>query len=205
MKILALDTSTPVLSVALIENQVVLNERSAGEIAGAQLHGEVLAQLVQEILRNQSIDKVAVGLGPGPYTGLRTGVALAQAVAFARQVPIVGISSLFAIAHGFWRRGGESGVAVLDAKRKEIAWQEFDASKMLNAPTLTNIDDVHILKGKTIVGPAFLTQPIDDLIVQEDFPPNAVDIALLCAQGCGESISPLYLRAPDVTPKESHA
>jgi tRNA threonylcarbamoyl adenosine modification protein YeaZ len=205
MKILALDTSTPVLSVALIEDQVVLSERSAGEITGAQLHGEALASLVQEILQEHSIDKVAVGLGPGPYTGLRTGIALAQAVAFARQVPIVGISSLLALAHGFWRRGGESGFAVLDAKRKEIAWQEFDASRMLNTPTLTKIDDIHILIGKTIVGPAFLTQPTNDLVVHEDFPPSAVDIALLCAQGFGESISPLYLRAPDVTPKDSHA
>lgn len=205
MKILALDTSTPVLSVALIEDQVVLSERSAGEIAGAQLHGEVLATLVHGILQDHSINKVAVGLGPGPYTGLRTGIALAQAVAFAREVPIVGVSSLLSLANGFWRRGGEGGVAVLDAKRKEIAWQEFDSSRMLNTPTLTKIDDIHILKGKTIVGPAFLTQPTNDLVVHEDFSPSAVDIALLCAQGFGESISPLYLRAPDVTPKDSHA
>lgn len=205
MKILALDTSTPVLSVALIEDQVVLSERSAGEIAGAQLHGEVLATLVHGILQDHSINKVAVGLGPGPYTGLRTGIALAQAVAFAREVPIVGVSSLLSLANGFWRRGGEGGVAVLDAKRKEIAWQEFDSSRMLNTPTLTKIDDIHILKGKTIVGPAFLTQPTNDLVVHEDFSPSAVDIALLSAQGFGESISPLYLRAPDVTPKDSHA
>ena len=205
MKILGIDTSTPVLSVALIENQVVIGHVETGELAGPQLHGEILASLVAKMLAEHQIHKVAVGLGPGPYTGLRTGIAFAQAVAFAREVEIVGVSSLFALAHRYWQLGGSDGVAVLDAKRKEIAWQEFNSNEMLAKPVLTHIDNIRLLAHKSIVGPAFITQPSEFVTVVDSSPPSAVDVAMLCAKGFGTTISPLYLRTPDVTPKEPHA
>lgn len=199
MKILGIDTSTPVLSVAVVEDDVVLASLESGELTGAQLHGEILATLVKEILEDHEIDVVAVGLGPGPYTGLRTGIAFAQAVAYAREVEIVGVSSLFALAHGYWQRGGAAGVAVLDAKRKEIAWQEFDEDSLLGEPTLTHISNISLLQGKTIVGPAFVTQPSDLIRVVDSSPPCAADVALLAHRGFGQPIMPLYLRTPDVT------
>ena len=199
MKILGIDTSTPVLSVALVEKELILASLESGELTGAQLHGEILATLVEEILKHHDIDAVAVGLGPGPYTGLRTGIAFAQAVAYARNVEIVGVSSLCALAHRCWQQGGTSGVAVLDAKRKEIAWQEFDEDSLLGEPTLTHISNISLLQGKTIVGPAFVTQPSDLVTVVDASPPSAVDIALLAHKGVGQPISPLYLRTPDVT------
>ncbi len=199
MKILGIDTSTPVLSVAVVEDDVVLASLESGELTGAQLHGEILATLVREILEHHKIDVVAVGLGPGPYTGLRTGIAFAQAVAYARDIKIVGVSSLFALAHGYWQRGGASGVAVLDAKRKEIAWQEFDVTSLFGEPNLTNINDISVLQGKTIVGPAFVTQPSDLITVLDATPPHAKDVAMLAHKGFGQPITPLYLRTPDVT------
>lgn len=199
MKILGIDTSTPVLSVALVENHDVLASRASGELLGAQLHGEILATLLKEILEHHDIDLVAVGLGPGPYTGLRTGISVAQAVAYAREVEIMGVSSLSALAHGYWRRGGTSGVAVLDAKRKEIAWQEFDDRALLGEPTLTHISNISVLQGKSIVGPAFVTQPSDLVSVVDSSPPSAVDVAMIANKGLGQPIAPLYLRTPDVT------
>lgn len=199
MKILGIDTSTPVLSVAVVEDDLVLASLESGELTGAQLHGEILATLVREILEHHKIDVVAVGLGPGPYTGLRTGIAFAQAVAYARDIKIVGVSSLFALAHGYWQRGGASGVAVLDAKRKEIAWQEFDDTSLFGEPNLTNINDISVLQGKTIVGPAFVTQPSDLITVLDATPPHAKDVAMLAHKGFGQPIAPLYLRTPDVT------
>lgn len=199
MKILGIDTSTPVLSVAVVEDDLVLASLESGELTGAQLHGEILATLVREILEHHKIDVVAVGLGPGPYTGLRTGIAFAQAVAYARDIKIVGVSSLFALAHGYWQRGGASGVAVLDAKRKEIAWQEFDVTSLFGEPNLTNINDISVLQGKTIVGPAFVTQPSDLITVLDATPPHAKDVAMLAHKGFGQPIAPLYLRTPDVT------
>ena len=199
MKILGIDTSTPVLSVAVVEDDLVLASLESGELTGAQLHGEILATLVKEILEHHKIDVVAVGLGPGPYTGLRTGIAFAQAVAYARDIKIVGVSSLFALAHGYWQRGGASGVAVVDAKRKEIAWQEFDVTSLFGEPNLTNINDISVLQGKTIVGPAFVTQPSDLITVLDATPPHAKDVAMLAHKGFGQPIAPLYLRTPDVT------
>lgn len=199
MKILGIDTSTPVLSVAIVEGDTLLASLESGELTGAQLHGEILATLVKEILGHHDIDAVAVGLGPGPYTGLRTGIAFAQAVAYARDVEIIGVSSLFALAHGHWQRGGISGVAVLDAKRKEIAWQEFDHTSLLGEPNLTHINDISLLQGKTIVGPAFVTQPSDLITVLDATPPHAKDVAMLARKGFGQPIAPLYLRTPDVT------
>ena len=199
MKILGIDTSTPVLSVAVVEDDLVLASLESGELTGAQLHGEILATLVREILEHHKIDVVAVGLGPGPYTGLRTGIAFAQAVAYARDIKIVGVSSLFALAHGYWQRGGASGVAVVDAKRKEIAWQEFDDTSLFGEPNLTNINDISVLQGKTIVGPAFVTQPSDLITVLDATPPHAKDVAMLAHKGFGQPIAPLYLRTPDVT------
>lgn len=199
MKILGIDTSTPVLSVAVVEDDLVLASLESGELTGAQLHGELLATLVKEILEHHKIDVVAVGLGPGPYTGLRTGIAFAQAVAYARDIKIVGVSSLFALAHGYWQRGGASGVAVVDAKRKEIAWQEFDDTSLFGEPNLTNINDISVLQGKTIVGPAFVTQPSDLITVLDATPPHAKDVAMLAHKGFGQPIAPLYLRTPDVT------
>lgn len=199
MKTLGIDTSTPVLSVAVVEDDLVLASLESGELTGAQLHGEILATLVREILEHHKIDVVAVGLGPGPYTGLRTGIAFAQAVAYARDIKIVGVSSLFALAHGYWQRGGASGVAVLDAKRKEIAWQEFDDTSLFGEPNLTNINDISVLQGKPIVGPAFVTQPSDLITVLDATPPHAKDVAMLAHKGFGQPIAPLYLRTPDVT------
>lgn len=198
MKILGIDTSTPVLSVAIVEDGKVLESIHKGELTGPQLHGEILATLLEDLLAHYTIDAVAVGLGPGPYTGLRTGIAMGQAVAFAKGVEISGVSSLHALAHGYWQRGGQGGVSVIDAKRKEIAWQEFDETSLKGSPTLTPINQISILNNKTIIGPAFVTQPFDGVRVLDPTPPRAEDIAMLAHKGIGQPLSPLYLRTPDV-------
>ena len=198
MKILGIDTSTPVLSVAIVEEGKVLESNHKGELTGPQLHGEILATLLEDLLAEYTIDAVAVGLGPGPYTGLRTGIAIGQAIAFAKGVEISGVSSLHALAHGYWRRGGKSGVAVIDAKRKEIAWQEFDETALKGSPTLTPLAQISVLENKTIIGPAFVTQPFDGVRVLDPTPPRAEDIAMLAGKGLGQPLSPLYLRTPDV-------
>jgi tRNA threonylcarbamoyl adenosine modification protein YeaZ len=198
VKILGIDTSTPVLSVAIVEDGHVLESIHKGELTGPQLHGEILATLLKDVLAHYTINAVAVGLGPGPYTGLRTGIAMGQAIAFAKGVEVTGVSSLHALAHGYWRRGGKSGVAVIDAKRKEIAWQEFDETSLKGSPTLTPLAQISILEDKVIIGPAFVTQPFDSVTVLDPAPPCAEDIAMLAGKGLGQPLSPLYMRTPDV-------
>ena len=74
---------------------------------------------------------VVVGLGPGPFTGLRVGLVTARTFAFARGIPVLGVCSLDALAHQAWRRGRRragSFVVATDARRKEVYWARYDVT-----------------------------------------------------------------------------
>jgi tRNA threonylcarbamoyl adenosine modification protein YeaZ len=202
MKILALDTSTSRVSVAIVEDTVVIADTHAGELVGAQFHGELLAGLIRDICVGNSIDAIAVGRGPGPYTGLRVGITTGDVLAAAWGIPVVGVSTLHALAHGHIRRGGKAGSAVLDVKRKEIAVQKFaDDASLIGEPFLISIADIASLENDHVVGPAFVTQTNVSPNVADSSPVDAVDIALIAqseiARGVFSSSLPLYLRAPD--------
>ncbi|OLD10107.1 MAG: tRNA (adenosine(37)-N6)-threonylcarbamoyltransferase complex dimerization subunit type 1 TsaB [Deltaproteobacteria bacterium 13_1_40CM_3_69_14] len=115
MRVLALDTSTPHTSCALLEDDRVVRERSFEPPAKA---GDVLPAALGDL---DGIDAVAVGLGPGSFTGLRVGLAAAKAIAYARKLPIAGASSLQAIA------AGERGLvyAATEARKGELFVQAF--------------------------------------------------------------------------------
>jgi tRNA threonylcarbamoyladenosine biosynthesis protein TsaB len=122
MQILALDTSTEVCAVALGDG-VTWHEKS--EVAG-QRHSELLLPMIRAVLADagmtlKQIDGIAFGAGPGSFTGLRIACGVAQGLALGAALPVVGISTLEAIAqtrreHG----GGERIVAALDARMKEV-------------------------------------------------------------------------------------
>ena len=204
MKILALDTSTARVSVALIDGENIIQEMSGGELDGAQFHGELLVSLIKECLAGLRPDVIAVGRGPGPYTGLRVGIATAEVLAAAWQLEIVGVSSLEAIAHGYRRTGGGDCMAVIDIKRREIAWQSYDADgEPTSAAQVAPIAQLDQLPALPIVGPAFVTQKLVSPDVVDASPISAVDIALIAREkiGTGLDISahPIYLREPDAT------
>ncbi len=115
MRILALDTSTPTTSCALLEDDRIVREQLVGPPARA---GDVLPAALGDL---DGIDAVAVGVGPGSFTGLRVGLAAAKAIAYARRLPIAGASSLQAIALE------EPGVvyAATEARRGELFVQPF--------------------------------------------------------------------------------
>lgn len=121
MLTLALDTSTPTGSVALLEEEALLAEASA-EVKGR--HGELLIGTIAGVLEAAGrtmaqVDLIAVGIGPGSFTGVRIGVATAKGLSFANGVPLVGVVSLRAIACGLGP--GEGCVAPLaHAHRGEV-------------------------------------------------------------------------------------
>lgn len=200
MRVLAIDTSTSRISVALVEDGKLVCEGTAGDLVGSQLHGEALASMVKEVLSGDIPDVVAVGLGPGPYTGLRVGVVTAEMLAHAWRCELRGVSTLAAIAHGHRRRGGGACNAVLDVKRREIAWQSFDETgRALTDPALVHIDDLSALAGWPIVGPAFESQKLVQPDVLDSQPVSALDIALLSMTHSEPQFAPLYLRQPDAT------
>lgn len=129
MLILGLETSTLRSSVALVDRDRVLASASLGV---PRRHGEFLAPAVRFCLEQcghgaERVTGVAVGLGPGLFTGLRVGIATAQAFAAARHLPVVGLSGLDVLA--FRERYTDRLIcAVIDARRGELFWAFYRAA-----------------------------------------------------------------------------
>ena len=121
MLLLALDTSTSQVSVAIGDGGTVLG---AVELAGGRRHAEQLAPAIDYLRAECGIGlpdlaAIAVGTGPGLFTGLRVGVTTAKVMAQALRIPVVGVPSLDLVAYPL-RHSGRTIVAVLDARRREV-------------------------------------------------------------------------------------
>ncbi len=122
-RVLGFDTSTALLSVALTAGHDVAAERTVDpDPTGRPRHARELLAVVEEILGDvggwDSIDRIAVGLGPGTFTGLRIGIATARGLAQSSGLGLIGVSSLRALAAG--SPGTSPVLAVTDAKRSEV-------------------------------------------------------------------------------------
>lgn len=201
--IVAIDTSTSVTSVAVVEGDAVL---AAAEHDDARGHAEVIGGLVRGVLVDAGVERtprVVCGVGPGPYTGLRVGISFARGLALAWDVPVNGVCSLDAIAfevHTRNRAGADFAVAQ-DARRREIFWARYDvAGDRLAGPFVQRPGDV---PAADRVLPWF--GPAADL-VRPDAPtvdaPKAEWLARLVHHR-GDSVVvpalPVYLREPDAT------
>ena len=129
-RILSIETSTSICSVAIHEQGELL---ALAEIKEPGAHAEKLVSLVdaalkQANLRLVDLAAVAVSQGPGSYTGLRIGVSTAKGIAYALDIPLIGINTLQAMAASQQIAEGEYLVAVLDARRKEVYTQTFGDS-----------------------------------------------------------------------------
>jgi tRNA threonylcarbamoyl adenosine modification protein YeaZ len=168
---LAIDTSTSKTIVGIIEDGAVLFEKAH---EGATDHGRALSELVAQALKAaKPPQEVVVGMGPGPFTGLRVGIAFAQTFALARGIPLIGVCSLDAIKVD----SAEYTVAV-DARRKEIYWASYKDGVRVDGP--------HVNK------PAEVESFIIDV-----FPDMQKLVALSKMQNLTE---PMYLRRPDAVP-----
>ena len=128
MHVLAIDTATAVTTVAVAaESTGVLADASHLD---ARHHAEILPRLVREVLDRAGIGPhrlglIAVGVGPGPFTGLRVGVAFARATAHALGIPAVGVMSLDSIAYAH-EAGSAGGLTVVTRSRRvEVAWATY--------------------------------------------------------------------------------
>ena len=128
--ILSIETSTSICSVAIHEQGELL---ALAEIKEPGAHAEKLLLLVDEVFEKAGLsfgdlDAVAVSQGPGSYTGLRIGVSTAKGIAYALEIPLIGINTLQAMAASQPVAPGDYVVAVLDARRKEVYTQTFGDS-----------------------------------------------------------------------------
>jgi len=168
-KVLAIDTSTSRSCVAIIDGANVLY---SGFRDGATAHGPSLPALVQEALAVSDVDEVVVGMGPGPFTGLRVGIAFAQSFALAREIPVRGVCSLDAIAA---QVTDKDFIITVDARRKEVYWARYKDGARVGDPAVNF--PAHV-SGATIHADLF---------------PDMVALVNLL----GNVIEPIYLRRPD--------
>lgn len=168
-KVLAIDTSTSRSCVAIIDGTDVLY---SGFKDGATAHGPSLPALVQEALAIGDVNEVVVGMGPGPFTGLRVGIAFAQSFALAREIPVRGVCSLDAIAAQIQEK---DFIITVDARRKEVYWARYTDGVRVGDPAVNFPADV---AGATIHADLF-----PDMVALVNLPGNIIE--------------PLYLRRPD--------
>ena len=168
-KVLAIDTSTSRSCVAIIDGSEVIY---SGFRDGATAHGPSLPLLVQEALAVSNVDEVVVGMGPGPFTGLRVGIAFAQSFALAREIPVRGVCSLDAIAAQVTEK---DFIITVDARRKEVYWARYTQGVRVGDPAVNFPADV---TGATIHADLF-----PDMVALVNLP--------------GTITEPIYLRRPD--------
>lgn len=190
---LAIDTSTSRTSVAIIELGALLWH---GYRDGATSHGDAVPALVAQALQVQpQIEQVVVGMGPGPFTGLRVGIAFARTFATARKISVVGVCSLDAIATQV--REEDRFIIATDARRKEIYWAQYNNGKRIEGPSV-DLPALIAQRGLPIFGEGAVKYAItkNDEI---QFPDLLALVAisenpLLCVS------EPMYLRRPDAVP-----
>jgi tRNA threonylcarbamoyl adenosine modification protein YeaZ len=206
--LLAFDTATPYVTVALFDGTgeeprgVVAERRSAQRMR----HGEQLAPLIDAVLTDvgivrQDLTAVGVGVGPGPFTGLRVGLVTARTLGFVLDIPVYGVCSLDVIALeaalGPRRVGADFAVAT-DARRKEVYLATYDhRGQRLDGPEV--VRPAEAASGTPVAGEGAVLYP-------EAFPdrrdpawPSAGWLARAVAEELAElhDPEPLYLRRPD--------
>jgi len=189
---LAFDTATAVATSALVDGDEVLGER----VSRAQtLLEDVDALLRQAGSHPTDLDRLAVGIGPGSFTGVRIGLAVARGLALSLELPGVGVSTLAALA-----AGAPGAVPVIDAKRREI-FTLLDGEPRVLAP-----EDLPLAEGALCVGDgakryrSLLEErgagvpPDDD---ERHLPRARFHAALAGEARAVDELEPLYLRVPD--------
>ncbi len=200
--LLAFDTATQLVSVALHDGERVVVELSSDQ---PMKHGEHLAPLIARSLEKagivrQDLTAIAVGVGPGPFTGLRVGVVTARTLGFVLDVPVYGVCSLDAVALEVVATGATPGsfLVATDARRKEVYLASYDSDgRRLEGPVVTKPADVATDAPVAGAGPELYPEAFPHAIAPVR--PGAGWIAAGVGSELVELLDPepLYLRRPD--------
>jgi tRNA threonylcarbamoyl adenosine modification protein YeaZ len=194
--VLAIDTSTPAVTAGVVADGKLLAEQVSVD---ARAHAEritpnVLAALADAGRSMADLDAVVVGCGPGPFTGLRVGMATASAYGHALGIPVYGVCSLDAIG------GLNSGevLVVTDARRREIYWARYRDGVRIAGPAVSAPADVDAAGAQSVAGSPDHAAMFG-LPCVEPLYPNSIGLVAAVADWSQppESLVPLYLRRPD--------
>lgn len=213
--LLALDTATPAVTVAVADGDHVLAERTSVD---ARRHGELLVPAVAAVLaaagvQRSALTAVGVGVGPGPYTGLRVGLVTARTLGAVLGIPVLGVCTLDVLALGavlhtdlaasLARVGGRTDAqfrVVTDARRREVHWAAYRPGRggpqrvegpHVSTPDAAGWDGPAVGAGAARYADAFPGH-------RGPTHPAAGDLARWVARGLGTvAPEPMYLRRPD--------
>lgn len=138
MTVLGIDTSSDASSAALVFDDGLV---ASDSVIDGRRHAEELAPLLARLSSPlPSLSLIAVGVGPGPYTGLRVGIATSNALGLALDVPVVGICSLDAIAFEHAAEG--ACIVTSDARRGEVYWARYEDARRVEGPHVSRLSEV---------------------------------------------------------------
>ena len=192
MVILAFDTATRVATSALVRDGEVVGERTSRAI---RLLADADELLRDAGLEPRELDALAVGTGPGSFTGLRMGLAASRGLAFALDIPVAGVSTLEALA-----AGSPGSVPVIDAGRREVFVLLDGEPRSLSAA------DLELEPGTSCVGDGAVRYRAELEAGGVTIPPDESEVHLPRARfhallardfGPAELVEPVYVRAPD--------
>ena len=220
MRILAIDTALGACAAAVLDSQrgAILASESLGMVRG---HAEAVMPLIARVMdaaRSEFIDlnRIAVTVGPGSFTGLRVGIAAARGIALAAGRPAIGLSTLSALAAPHVAaRSGDTIIAAIDARNEQVYFQVFAPSGV--TIVTPRLDRVRAAVRAVPVGPTVITGSGAMLVaahwpsgspmprVEDHVAPDIGWVARLgaAAQEEGAPPKPLYLRRPDARPQDA--
>jgi tRNA threonylcarbamoyl adenosine modification protein YeaZ len=207
--LLAFDTATAAVTVALHDGERVV---ASSTVVDAMRHGELLAPGITAVLDEawvprQDVTAIAVGVGPGPFTGLRVGLVTARTLGAVLEVPVYGICTLDVLAVEAVDTGAVAGrpfLVATDARRKEVYWAAYDEQgRRLDGPHVSK--PAEVATDAPVVGrgarlyPEHFGNPVGPEL------PDAGVLAQVLTDERAELLDPepLYLRRPDAaTPRK---
>jgi tRNA threonylcarbamoyladenosine biosynthesis protein TsaB len=220
--VVGLDTATADTAVAAVRDGEVLVDRAiAPRVGGRPRHATALPGELEEVARMaggwEAVDLIAVGVGPGSFTGLRIGIATARAVAQGLRKPIAGIGTLAALARGIGEHPAAEGrlrLAVVDARRNQAfaalfgsdgdgVWPPFVASPGELATRVASLDAAPLAAGDGSVRFRLELEAVGADVLPEADGSHRISARHICALAGGEragrpeAIEPIYLRPPD--------
>ncbi len=207
MIVLAIDTCLGACSVAVVAYGHTVAAASEPMTRG---HQERLAPMAREVMVRAdldfaALDRIAVTVGPGSFTGLRVGLAFAKGLALALGKPCIGVGTLEALAASVTEPGPLA--VVIDSGRGQVYLQTFAAGRALSPPQVLSLEEagsrLAALNGGVLSGPgaALLSTVAAGFELKPVATPDPAAVARLAASAPAAPPTPLYLRPPDAKPK----
>ncbi|GLE57622.1 hypothetical protein NJBCHELONAE_29310 [Mycobacteroides chelonae] len=198
--ILALDTATPAITAGLVRRAPDGSVQALSEriTMGAKGHAEALTPNIGAACADAGVavgelDAIVVGCGPGPFTGLRVGMATAAAMGLALDIPVYPVCTLDAIGHDTTG----SVLVVTDARRREVYWAGYRDGTRIGGPAVDAPADVSVQGYALVAGSPDHTALFDIPVLDRQFPSPSRLVQVVDWGKPPGALTPLYLRRPD--------